>query len=179
MLASLCHVWSWATLIRSLFITHQHHHYRCTSEWNTDIYSLTIRSTLPDQAHTFTHWQARVGFSASVLSVLVICKHHWGIILHNEALQRLPALTLRAKFGSAGNKSLPPPPLDPLSNSQLQNTGSLFLSMFNNELIQKWLLIENWWSIIKKKVLEPKRFSHFHLWLVWIYVDACAQGQMA
>lgn len=63
--------------------------------------------------HPVTGW---VGFSANVLSVLVICKHHQGIILHNEALQRLPALTSRAKYGSRRNKSSLPPPTQFLTN---------------------------------------------------------------
>lgn len=83
--------------------------FTCGTELHT--YALIITTTLPGPAHT--PQQARVGFSAHVLSVLVICKHQRGIILHNEALQRLPALTSRSKFGSGRNKSLPPPSFRP------------------------------------------------------------------
>lgn len=76
------------------------------------------------------------GVSANVLSVLVICKHHRGIILHNEALQRLPALTSRAKFGSGRNKS----PLHPPIPNHLYRASHRDLT--------KQILIENGWSIL-------------------------------
>ena len=102
-------------LIYMPLIIHQHTHVLHVWKWAacTTLTPLAIASILPEQARTHTQWQAGVGFSADVLSVLVICKHHRGIILHNEALQRLPALTSRAKFGSGRNKSRPPPTTPP------------------------------------------------------------------
>lgn len=105
----------------------------------------------PGRQHTHIMWAQYVRSPACTKSPLtggvgvrtnvlgVICKHHWGIILHNEALQRLPALASRAKFGSERNKSPSPPtlrfPLTPkhqppssitrCDNKALKNMGNL------------------------------------------------------